>query len=148
MGTSPLQREDRLVAAAEAALNRLKQRQRDDAEPDIFAELGETLFWIAALAELKGQQKTRLILGLQWARNRITHGVLVAAPATRIRGGELPAPLPFVPGVRTHYTWLQRSAVTLGPDDQPRPDQESEYDREVAGKVVDDTLDAALALLI
>jgi hypothetical protein len=74
----------RLVAACDAAMARVAAKDGNG-----FAELGEALFWLYALAEATGQDKDGRFRGLAWARNKIGHGVLVTAPIKlRIFGSE------------------------------------------------------------
>lgn len=141
-----LTRKDRLVAACEAALDRLRRKESAGESYDIFPELGETLFWLCALAEAIGRNDP-LILGLTWARNRITHGVLVTAPVAWERGSALPRSLPMPLGVAPHRKWLLRGQIDLGPNDKPAPKQEGAYDREIATKPVIDTIARALELI-
>jgi hypothetical protein len=142
-------RNDRLIAACEAAVDRLESREAVGVDPDIFAELGEVLFWLGALAEAKGQQGDRLLLGLRWARNRITHGVLVTAPTSWHYGAE-PGRLVLgraVLGTSSGHEFLPRDRVVLGPNDKPSPGQATAYDSEVAGRRVLELVRRALQIL-
>jgi hypothetical protein len=140
-----LTRTDALVAAAEAALDRMVIEERTGSPPNIFAPLGESLFWIIALAEAKGQKQLPLILGLTWARNRIAHGVLVTAPVNR-EGPGLPRKLPFAL-LSSYHAWLGRNQIRLSENDRPAPRQEAAYDSEIAGKQVVLSFQSALTIL-
>jgi hypothetical protein len=67
------------------------------------------------LAENKGKQQEPLLSGLAWARNRMTHGVLVTAPVVWDRGSILPHTLPMVLGQPPHHKWVERNQIDLGP---------------------------------
>jgi hypothetical protein len=86
-------RSARLLRACDDAIDRLGAKERAGTDPDTFAELGEALFWLFALAEANGRDSQGLLLGIKWARNRIAHGVVMAAPgpvALRCRDGGTP----------------------------------------------------------
>lgn len=133
-----------LHAACLAAIERAAAGGPD---PSRFASVGESLFWLVALAEAKGKHKTPgLILGLRWARNRIAHGVLMVEPAQYLR--------PFTMGL-SHvggpdvlgggYLWRGRAALVFSRQQQPDPDGEVAYDTELAGRDVLGSLHAGLA---
>jgi hypothetical protein len=74
----------RLVAACDSAMARVAAK-----DGEMFAELGEALFCLYALAEATGKAKDERFRGFAWARNKIGHGVLVTAPVKpRIFGSE------------------------------------------------------------
>ena len=113
-------RTDRLVSACEAVSARLEAKEAGAIDSDIFAELGEIPFWLVALAEAKNQIGDPIHRGLEWAPNRIAHGVLVAAPTTRHYGSEL-GRLVFgraVPGAASGQKWLAGQQIALGPKDR------------------------------
>jgi hypothetical protein len=129
---------NRLTAACVAALSRLEAAEAEGIAPDIFNELGETLFWMCALDEVWDRPSAPLLLGLRWARNRVTHGALVAAPAEWQYGTDLGR---WVLGkghlgMQSGYNWLLRVDVAKGPRDHVTPKLESAYDQEVAGRPV------------
>jgi hypothetical protein len=140
----------RLEVACDAAMNRL--RVKVDAltgDRDPFAQLGEVLFWLFALTE-ENSRSDPLLVGLRWARNRIAHGVVVAAPIEpRIYGSEPGLAIPGVsmPGSASRPArWLPRSAIQLGPRDRSNQTEEQGYDAHVAGQPLMDVLDRALAI--
>lgn len=139
------ERAARLVTAAENALARL----RAAAPGDVFAELGESLFWIVALAQARRMQGDPLILGLKWARNRIAHGVLVAAPVQYKHGAQLGyIRLGYTRlGTGPSFTWVPRHLISLGPEEWRDDRLAAAYDTHVSGKGVGAPLDDALALL-
>jgi hypothetical protein len=146
--TSGRGRSDRLISACEAAIDRLETREASGISPDVFDELGESLFWLCALAEERGRSSP-LIKGLTWARNRVTHGSLVAAPVDWHYGAELGrlilgrAQL----GTTSGHEWMDRSQIGFGPRDRPAPKQEQAYDEAVAGQRVVGLLRQALSTL-
>ncbi len=145
---SALNRAARLSSGCEAAIGRVAAKERVGIDPDTFAELGESLFWLSALAEANGRGRQPLLLGLQWARNRITHGVVVAAPVEWQYGAEL-GKLVLGKGrlgTTSGHEWLPRSSVALGPNDRRDPRQEAAYDAHVAGRRVVEVLRQALAV--
>ena len=125
----------RLVAACDAAIARVAAKNGDP-----FAELGEALFWLYALAEATGEARDARYRGLAWARNKIGHGVMVTAPVQlRTFGSE---PGMAVPGLSMPGTvskpamWLHTSEIPLGPHNRPTPDDEKAYEDNVAGRPV------------
>jgi hypothetical protein len=141
-------RSARLLRACDDAIDRLGAKERAGTDPDTFAELGEALFWLFALAEANGRDSQGLLLGIKWARNRIAHGVVMAAPV-RWRYGAEPGRLVLgmgMLGTASGLEWLPRSSVTLGPKDRPDARQEAAYDAIVAGRPVVEVLQEARAL--
>jgi hypothetical protein len=143
-------RSRRLRAACAAALDRLAGTEARGVDPDIFPELGEALFWLAALQDAKDRPKDALLLGLRWARNRITHGALVSAAPTEWNCGSEPgravtgrAGL----GTSSGHVFLPRDQVPLGQGERRIRDQEQGYDSEVAGRQVLPLLRSALGSL-
>jgi hypothetical protein len=138
----------RLEQACTAAIERVAANEAAGIDPDIFAELGEALYWLTALAEANGRKTLPLLTGLRWARNRITHGVVVTAPVQWHYGAELGrlalgmAQL----GTTSGHEWLPRTQVPLGPDDRSRPTEEAAYDVHVAGRRVVELLREGLTL--
>lgn len=136
----------RLVAACDAAMARVAAK-----DGDVFAELGEALFWLYALAEATGKAKDGRFRGLAWARNKIGHGVLVTAPIKpRIFGSEPGMAVPglSIPGTSSRPAlWLHVSEIVLGSRNQPTPDDERAYEANVAGRPVLDVLRDARANL-
>ncbi|MGO9177910.1 MAG: hypothetical protein ACLQBX_15340 [Candidatus Limnocylindrales bacterium] len=131
-----LDRSQRLREACEAALRRLEAKGA--AEP--FAEIGEVLFWLCALSEANGRRDP-LLSGVAWARNRIAHGAIVAAPVTRpsVRqtglGASLPVPLD-TGSVPVPAVWLPRSSIPVGPTERFIQYQAEAYDAYLAGRPV------------
>jgi hypothetical protein len=137
-------RANRLAEACEAALARLATKEAQGIDPDVFAEVGEVLFWLCALAEANGRRRHPLLRGLEWARDRITHGVIVTAPVRWHYGSE-PGKLVLgraMLGTASGHIWLDRSHIAHGPND--RPGKEAEYDQHVAGNRVVGLLRQAL----
>ena len=137
-------RADRLAVACQAAMNRLlaSESQVTTSAPDIFAELGEALFWLEALAELNRRQAA-VLQGLRWARHRIAHGALVSAPSEWREGFE-PLRIPGLPTsvleTFSHHVFVESSRIPLGPRDKPSPALQRAYDGHVAGRPVYNTL--------
>ena len=104
----------------------------------MFASLGESLFWLIALAEAKGRGRgSGLLLGLAWARNRIAHGVIMAEPVQYRR--------PFTVGrsalrgpdvLRGGYVWLGRAAIVSTRTQRADPAGEEAYETHLAGRPV------------
>lgn len=146
MATDPV---DRLRQACLAAIERCAAKENEGIDPDTFAELGESLFWLSALAEATGRlKKSELLQGLRWARNRIAHGVILTAVGWHhgtelgqwvLGKGEL--------GTTSGHEWLTRDAIVTR---TPRQDSAGEvaYDERLAGQRVIDVLRAALDELI
>ena len=140
---------ERLRRACLAAIERCAAKEREGVDPDTFAELGESLFWLVALAEANGRRRAPgLILGLTWARNRIAHGALLTAPVGWRYGSELGkwelgrGAL----GVRSAHLWLPRTAIIVTSEEQwPDPKGEAAYDEHLAGHEVLATLRSGLA---
>lgn len=142
-------RADRLVAACAAAIDRVAAQEAASIDPDPFQNLGEALFWLVALADERRRKRDPLILGLTWARDRITHGVLVSAPASWHYGSE---PGKLIPGLAvlgtiSQHLWQARASVALGSRDRADPAKEAAYDQHVSGQPVIATLRAALVAI-
>lgn len=137
----------RLAAACESALQRLEAAESVGIAPDVYAPLGETLFWLCALAESTGHSNDAPIKGLRWARHRVTHGALVAAPVDWQYGSELGRLVLGRSrlGTRSHYRWLPRSSVPTGPGYRQQPQLEQAYDQYIDGGEVVAILRSALA---
>jgi hypothetical protein len=137
----------RLNDACQAAIERVSAKEDAGIDPDIFAEVGEALFWLVALAEAN-ERRDPLLNGLTWARNRITHGVIVAAPVNWHCGSELGRLVlgKAILGTTSGHEWLDRASVPLGQNERRSPAQERDYDAHVAGRRVLDTLRAGLVI--
>jgi hypothetical protein len=103
----------RLVDACEASLARLVEKESAGIDPDVFAEVGEVLFWLYALAEENRKNRWPLFEGLRWARDRMAHGVMLAKPAEWHYGTELGR---WVLGrgqlgTTSGHEWLQSSGI-------------------------------------
>jgi hypothetical protein len=142
MATDPL---GRLRQACLAAIERCAAIESEGIDPDTFAELGESLFWLVALAEATGRHKTELLGGLRWARNRIAHGVVLTAVEWHygtdlgrwvLGSGEL--------GTSSGHEWLPRDAIVTLRTPRGDPAGEMAYDKRLAGQRVLDVLRAAL----
>lgn len=80
----------RLRRACMAAIDRYAGKESEGIDPDTFADLGESLFWLVALAQAKDcHRSTDLLLGLTWARNGIAHGALLTEQVEWHYGTEL-----------------------------------------------------------
>jgi hypothetical protein len=141
MATDPL---DRLRLACLAAIERCDAKESKGIDPETFAELGESLFWLCALAEATGRRKTELLYGLRWARNRIAHGAILTAVRWHygteldrwvLGRGEL--------GDQFGHEWLPRDAIVISRTQRRDPDGEVAYDKRLAGQRVLDVLRAA-----
>lgn len=128
----------RLATACSAAIERYAAKEREGINPDIFAELGESLFWLIALAEASGRHKIELFRGLRWARNRIAHGVLVTAPVEWQYGAELGRAVlgPIVLGTTSGNEWLPREDISVSRAQKSDPGGETAYDDHLAGRRV------------
>ena len=151
------QRASVLARAADGAVGRLQTAPHlGDGNPDIFATVGECLFWLVALADSLPRGDARrdadLILGLTLARNTVAHGE-DATSATRLdlsRSGILGAGLlgTMVIGSPDELVWLPRDQIGYRTRGGKRePDRQRGYDAAVAGHEVLTTLRAALAIL-
>jgi hypothetical protein len=141
-------RSARLLRACDDAIDRFGAKERAGIDPDTFAELGEALFWLVALAEANRRGSQDLLVGIKWARNRFAHGVVMTAPV-RWRYGAEPGRLVLgmgILGTASGHEWLPRSGVALGPNDRPDARQEAAYDARVAGRPVVEVLQEALSL--
>lgn len=138
---------DRLATACEGAISRLAAQEAAGIDPDTFAELGEALFWLIALADANGRSAP-LLDGLRWARNRIAHGVVVVAPVEWHHGAEAGRLVPgkAVLGTTSGHEWAARSTVPPVPQQHQRPAQDAAYDNHVAGRRVVEVLQEGLAL--
>ncbi len=92
---APPSRASRLEEAAYAAIERVAAKEASATGEDLFADLGESLFWLTALMDetrTGGDGLPPLLAGLRWARNHVAHGAIVSAPVNRnrpftLRGG-------------------------------------------------------------
>jgi hypothetical protein len=144
VGADPV---ERLRLACLAAIERCAAKDDEGIDPDTFAELGESLFWVLALAEATGRhKKTELLQGLRWARNRIAHGVLLTAPVRWHYGTELGRWVldRGALGTTSGHEWLTRDAIETSRTQKPDPTGEVAYDKHLAGQRVIDVLRAAL----
>ena len=139
---------ERLSRSCLAAIERCAAKEREGVDPDTFAELGESLFWLVALAEANGKRRAPgLILGLTWARNRIAHGALLTAPVGWRYGSE---PGKWVLGrsalgVPSAHVWLPRTEIVISGGQRSEPEREAAYDELLAGGEVLATLRSGLA---
>jgi hypothetical protein len=144
VGADPV---ERLRQACLAAIERCATKEDEGIDPDTFAELGESVFWLLALAEATGRhKKTELFQGVGWARDRIAHGVLLTAPVEWHYGTDLPR---WVMGrgvlsTRSGHKWLTRDAIVISRTQQSDPTGEVAYDKHLAGQRVIDVLRVAL----
>ena len=140
---------ERLRLACLAAIERCEAKEREGVDPDTFAELGESLFWLVALAEANRKRRDPgLILGLTWARNRIAHGALLTAPVRWRYGSELGKLVlgRSALGVRSAHLWLPRTAIIVTLEEQWSDRKgEAAYDEHLAGREVLATLRSGLA---
>jgi len=123
----------------------LRAKESAGIDPDTFAELGESLLWLCALAEATGRRKTELLQGLRWARNRIAHGAILTAVRWHygteldrwvLGRGEL--------GTTLGHEWLIRDAILISRTQRRDPAGEMAYDKHLAGQRVLEVLRAAL----
>lgn len=137
------------MAACESAYSRLTAADHAGPEQDPYQSVGEALFWLYALAEERERLADQLILGLAWARDCIAHGLLVAAPTQHsgagTYGGSTYGGGPY--GGWTELTWLPRDQIQVNPLKRSDPRKEDAYDRNVAGRQVTVTVQAALRFL-
>lgn len=149
MATAPggQDRATRLEQACAAAIERVAVKEAEGIDPDTFAELGEALYWLIALAKENGRTAP-LLTGLRWARNRITHGAVVAAPVQWHYGAELGRLVLGMAqlGTTSGHEWLPRAEVPVGPNDRSLPTEEAAYDLNVAGRRVVEVLREGLTL--
>lgn len=150
--TDPAQlamRASRLAEACERAIDRVEARTA--AREDVFDELGEALFWLVALTRTNHRSDSPLLSGLTWARNRIAHGVIVAALAGRGGmmvgpGGDLVGPGGGTVGPSA-YSWLPVGAIPLSPTERAGAGpQQANYEALVAREPLVSVLRDALAL--
>lgn len=143
------ERAGRLADACEAAIERIEARTA--ARTDVFAELGEALFWLTALTAERNRSGIPLLSGLKWARNRVAHGAIIAALARR--GGFLVGPGGDLvgPGGGTvgpaGYFWCKVSEVPLTAQEIAAAGrQHANYEALIAGKDLIPILREGLAL--
>ena len=139
---------ERLHLACLAAIERCAVKEREGVDPDTFAELGESMFWLVALAEVNRKRRTPgLILGLTWARNRIAHGGLLTAPVAWRYGAELGKAVldRSTFGTSSAHEWLPRTAIVTSGEQRSDPEGEAAYDEHLAGREVLATLRSGLA---
>jgi hypothetical protein len=144
MATDPV---ERLRQACLAAIERYAAKENEGIDPDTFAELGESLFWLCALAEATGRRKTELFQGLRWARNRIAHGALLIAPVEWHYGTDLGRLVlgRGILGTTSGHEWLPRDAIkTWRTQRRDDPAGELAYDKRLAGQRVMGVLGAGL----
>jgi hypothetical protein len=103
----PAQGTPRLAAAFANAFGRLETVAERGPPSDIFEALGETLFWLTALAEANRKGKNQTVLAMQWARDRIAHGLIVVEPVSWDDGSGLAMMMP----ARRGYEWKRRVDV-------------------------------------
>jgi hypothetical protein len=131
-----------------AAIERCAAKEREGVDPDTFAELGESLFWLVALAEANRRRRAPgLILGLTWARNRIAHGALLTAPVGWRYGSELGKLVldRSTLDTRSAHLWIARTAIIVTSEEQRfDPKGEAAYDELLAGREVLATLRSGL----
>jgi hypothetical protein len=148
-------RADRVAAAAAMAIARLAMGQDDGTDADHFAAIGESLCWITAPADTLSKTDARRqdprIRGLCSARNRVTHGGVVAAPAgldlaySAILGEAVLGQMRR--GGTEEYVWVGRDEIPLGPDDESSTTQAEAYDIAITGQTVVESHREALPLL-
>lgn len=123
-------------------------RKADRPELDVaawrFASVGEALFWAAALDDLRGRagagdDTRRLLEGLRFVRNRMTHSLV---RATDQRDGAV-FPISF-PMVFAHWVW--RDAIEIpppaqGPGKNDAGERAAAYRARWEGREVGATLD-------
>jgi len=115
---------------------------------DVFAELGEALFWLGALADAT-KRREPLLNGLQWARNRVAHGHLVAAPVAYEPGaglGHLVLGRSRL-GTASKLRWSPESSVPSIPRKYRDARQDADYRGHVEGREVMPVLRDVLHLL-
>jgi hypothetical protein len=140
----------RLERACESAIERLADKEAVGIDPDVFAEVGEALFWLEALAEARGRHKgTDVVRGLGWARDRVAHGVPVSAPAEWIYGSEVGRLVlgKGQLGVASGHKWMEVEPLRLslsGGGQRQDPGGVAAYEKWVAGKRVVPVLSEAL----
>jgi hypothetical protein len=137
-----------LIGACHEALERMARKSGP--EHDIFAETGETLYWLYSLGNV-ASKTSAMSPGLQWARNRYGHGQLVSwAVEYDHEAAALDRRFPREDGrLDPHHCWLPRSAIVW--DDvnaHPDPIGGQAYDADVAGRAVAVTLRAELNRLV
>ena len=137
---------DRLRLACLAAIERCAAKEDEGIDPDTFAELGESLFWLIALAEARGRHKTELLQGLGWARDRIAHGVMLTAPLDWHYGTELGkwAMGRGELGTSSGHKWRTRGSISTSRTQRLDQAGEAGYDQHLAGRKVIETLRRAL----
>jgi hypothetical protein len=138
---------ERLRLACLAAIKRCAAKEGESLDPDVFAELGESLFWLLALGEATGRdRKTELLQGLGWARDRIAHGVLLTAPVRWHHGTDIGRWIlgQGVLGTTSGHEWLTRDAIETSRTQRRDPAGEVAYDNHLAGQKVIEVLHAAL----
>lgn len=144
-------RASRLEDAALAAIERVAALDPSATSEDLFAPLGEALYWLTALMDETHsgppEEREPLLSGLRWARNQVTHGAIVSAPVTihgrftvgrsRLRGGD-------VLGGSGH-SWVIAEAIPTRPDGS-RDAMLPAYRAHVSGRWVVRTLREGLVL--
>jgi hypothetical protein len=140
----------RLRLAFLAAIKRCEAKEDEGIDPDTFAELGESLFWLVALAEARGRHKTELLQGLGWARDRMAHGVMLTAPVSWHYGTELGKWVlgrgAF--GTSSGHEWRPRNSISTSRTQKRDPAGEAAYDKYVAGRRVIEVLHEGFAIAL
>jgi hypothetical protein len=137
----------KLTANDHAPLSAASIRDVNEDDPNVFQELGEALFWMCAYAEAGRGYRTDRLIGLNWARNRVAHGLIVTTPVNWMWGTELGRWQlgKGVLGATSGHKWLARSDNGLLRAAHPSPRQDRAYDAELAGRYVGESLVAGVA---
>ncbi len=127
-----------IQAACKASIVRVKDEPGtgQGAEEVEFANLGEALFWLGALAAINEHATEPLLAGLAWARDRMEAGHVMTEPPQAGRSAA---------AERGDFVWIRMDGET-GDTESLESLARSLYESRVAGLTVPGPLLAALAL--
>ena len=143
----------------QAALDRALDARKSDKIEEMFAPLAEALWWIVVLNDSYWQsdgeeyrksrdsdEQGRILEGLRYARNRLTHDIDITGMHGLIESGltlpfNLPANLGRIP------MWMWRSVDKLPRASRRDRESEARYRESLEGKEVEATLQLAATFL-
>ncbi|MRK03011.1 hypothetical protein GEV27_15945 [Aeromicrobium sp. S22] len=137
----------RLAAARWENATGLAQTYAEDEDTIRFATVGEALFWASALDEqlprASQTEDEQLLAGMQYARNRMTHGLVVTT--TEHAGAVWPMTFPTH---WNHYRWRSADDIpppTTGQGKSDAGQRLTAYRAVWEGQLVSQTLNALTA---
>jgi hypothetical protein len=143
-----------LADACQAAIERVEMKADAMDPADLFAEVGEALYWVSALADQefkKGDDLPELLSGVIWARDRVTHGEitweLVCLPPRALvgPGGGQVGPEGGLVGPGGNH-WIDADRISIGSDGRKTRGLRKNYKTHIEGGDVVRILFGALIL--